>query len=774
MAHHITPITGRKHGAAATRPHAAGIAAALMALGLPAQAQTAPQAPLEKSLSEVQVRERHEAGYKADAAASPKFTRPLLDTPQTLSVIRREVLEEQQATTLQEALRNTPGVTLLLGEGGNSNGKDNVFMRGFDTTGNIFIDGVRNLGSSVRDTFNIEQIEIVKGASGSEYGRGAPSGSINMSTKLPFAGNLSQARLSSGTADDHRATIDMNRQLDASTALRLNAIAQSSGVAGRDFVRNKGLGIAPSLAFGLGTPTRVLADMQVLRYDNRPDGGVPTVGLPGYYSAPLAAAGITRIPAVDPANFYGSLGDFSKTTLDQATLRVEHELSPNATVRSITRIGRSKIDQLLTGAGAIVSDGRGDAAVARPPAAWAASRSRQLRWQENTLLTHQTSVSARFDTGGLRHAMNAGLELIQEKQAIRGRTGAGDLPEADLYAPNANDPVTGQNIGFTGANSDGRTRTLALYAFDSIEWHPQWQLTAGMRLDRYRSRYDATAACGGRGAPACGSLPDGTIVPSAEDLKASGTLLSTKLGLNYKPVEHGSIYASISTSQQPPGGSSFSLSTTQGSINNPAMDPSKATNLEIGTKWDILDRRLLLTGALFQTTVRNDLGTVDKVTGAVVQYGRKQVKGIELGAVGQITPAWKISAGLARMSTRVKEGTSTQTGAILNWSPKLSFTSWTTYSFGNGLSIGGGARYMDAVTRSVSNAAQAATSSMLNTRAYWVYDGFIAYEVNSKLRLQLNIYNLADRKYVASLNSGGGRYIPGPARSARLLATLNF
>ncbi|CAB5710849.1 TonB-dependent receptor Fiu [Delftia tsuruhatensis] len=765
---HHTPhhITGRKHGTIATRPHAAGIAAALMALGLPApaQAQASTAAAQETALKEVQVRARREGGYKAEKASSAKFTRPLLDTPQTLSVIRREVLEEQEATTLQEALRNTPGVTLLLGEGGNSNGKDNVFMRGFDTTGNIFIDGVRNLGSSVRDTFNIEQIEIVKGASGSEYGRAAPSGSINMSTKLPFAGDLSQARLSTGTADDNRATVDMNRQLDATTALRLNAMAQNRGVAGRDYVRNKGVGIAPSIAFGLGTSTRVLADMQVLRYDNRPDGGVPTIGLPGYYSALLAAAGITRFPAVDSSNFYGSLGDFSKTDLDQATLRLEHDLSPGTTVRHITRAGRSSIDQLLTGTGAIVGDGSGANAVARPDLwTWTASRSRQLRWQDNRLLTHQTSVTTAFDTGALRHALNAGVELIHEKQTTKGRTGAGTVPPADLYAPDVNDPVTGQAIRYTGQLNKGTTRTLAIYAFDSIDLNPQWQLTGGLRLDRYRSANDNTSA------PAAA-----TGLQTLTSLRSSGTLLSTKLGFNFKPLEHGSLYAGVSTSQQPPGGSNFALSATEGNINNSSMDPSKATNLEVGTKWDILDRRLLLTGALFQTTVRNDLGTIDPVTGVVTQYGRKQVKGVELGAVGQITPAWAISAGLAHMSTKVQQGTATQTGARLNWSPRLSFTSWTTYRFRNGLTVGGGARYMDRLARQVSNATVPAITNMPEAQAYWVYDGFMAYDVNSQLRLQLNIYNLADRKYVASLNSNGGRYIPGAARSARLIATLKF
>lgn len=778
MAHHSTtnhtpqPIRGRKHGAAVTRPPAAGIAAALMAMAMPAQAQApvdaqarpAASAPKETVLKEVQVRDRREGSYKAETASSPKFTRPLLDTPQTVSVIRREVIEEQDATTLQEALRNTPGVTLLLGEGGNSNTRDNIFMRGFDTTGSIFIDGVRNLGSAVRDTFNIEQIEIVKGASGSEYGRGAPSGSINMSTKLPFAGDSSQARLSTGTADGLRATADLNRRLGETSALRLNAMVQGMGVAGRDFVRSNGTGMAPSLALGLGTPTRIFADLQLLRFEGRPDGGVPTVGLPGYYSAPLASAGITGIAAVDPSNFYGSLGDFSETELNQATLRLEHDLARGITVRNITRVGRSKIDQLITGTSAVVSDGTGASATARPdPATWTATRSRQLRWQANNLFTNQTNVTANFETGALQHALSAGVEWIYEKQTTRGRTGAGTMPQASLYAPNPGDPVTGQDIRPTGQVNEGDTRTLALYAFDSIDLGPRWQVNGGLRMDRYRTANENTTA------------PNATTgLQTVTPLTSRGTLLSGKLGVVYKPVEEGSLYAAVSTSQQPPGGSNFALSATAGNINNASMDPSRATNLEVGAKWDLFDRRLLVTGALFDTTVRNDLGTVDSVTGEVTQYGRRQVRGLELGAVGQITPAWNISTGLARMSTQVTEGTANQTGATLNWSPRLSFTSWTTYRFGNGLTVGGGARYMDSVARSVNNSAQAATTNMRDTQSYWVYDAYLAYQVNPRLQLQLNVFNLANKRYVASLNNNGLRYTPGVERSARLVATLRF
>jgi hypothetical protein len=391
------------------------------------------------------------------------------------------------------------------------------------------------------------------------------------------------------------------------------------------------------------------------------------------------------------------------------------------------------------------------------------SRSRQLRWQSNQLLTNQTNLSSSFKTGALQHALSAGMELIYEKQTSRGRTGAGTVAPANLYDPRVDDPVTGQDIRYTGQVSEGNTKTLALYAFDSIEFSPQWQLNGGLRWDRYRSANDNTTA------------PNATTgAQTSTQLRSSGSLLSAKLGLVFKPVEYGSIYAGISTSQQPPGGSNFALSATEGNINHSSMDPSKATNLEVGTKWDILDRRLLLTGALFQTTVRNDLGTVDSVTGIVTQYGKKQVKGIELGAVGQITPAWNITAGLARMNTEVQQGTASQTGAHLNWSPRLSFTSWTTYRFGNGLTLGGGARYMDRMARLVSNSAVPAITNMPDAQSYWVYDAFMAYEVSKNLRLQLNVYNLADRKYVASLNNNGGRYMPGTARSARLVATLKF
>jgi len=750
-------------------------AAAVMAMALPLQAQT--------TLPTVQVTETAEAAYKPEALSSPKFTQPLVDTPQTVSVIRREVIQEQAATTLQEALRNTPGITLLLGEGGNTNSKDNIFMRGFDTSGSVFTDGVRDVGGGARSTYNVEQIEVVKGASGSEYGRGVASGSVNMATKVPFAGNLNEARLSLGSADQKRATADVNRQINDSTAVRLNAQVQDSGVPGRDFVRNKNTGLAPSLAFGLGTPTRIFADANILRHDNRPDGGVPTIGMPGYYNAALAGAGVStqsRGP-VNSSNYYGAMDDFHKSEQDQFTVRLEHDLSAGNTLRNITRISRSKIDQLVTGVSNVVSDNvpnpnapPANLTVARiNPDDWETSRSRHLRWQENKLLTNQTNLSLKFDTGGIKHNVTTGVEFIVEKQTTRGRSGQGThgispvngaTNRTNPYSPNPWDPIVGRNLQFNGQQSTGETKTVGLYAFDTIEFNPQWQLNGGVRVERYRTTsYSITA-------------PDADGVQTPTYLKTSDTLLSGKLAVLFKPVQEGTLYAGISTSQQPPGGANFTLSTNATNINNPNMDPSRATNVEVGAKWEVFDRRLLLTGALFQTTVKNDLGTRDAVTDEVIQYGKKQVKGFELGAVGQITPAWNISAGFANMTTKVKEGTAAQTGATLNWSPKKSFTTWTTYRFANGLTLGGGGRYMDSVARQVSAANQAnpAAANMLYTPDYWVWDAYVGYNVSKNVSVQLNIYNLADKHYFANLNNNGNRYTPGGKRSALLSATVVF
>ncbi len=272
-------IKSRKHLTARTTPQLTCAAAAtLIAIALPVSAQT-------NSLSEVKIEATADT-YKAEPS-SPKATAPLVDTPQTITVINEQIIREQGATTLTEALRNSPGVgTFNLGENGSTNTGDAIYMRGTDASGSIFVDGIRDIGSISRDMFNIEQVEVLKGAAGADIGRGSATGSINLSTKQPKLEDAFSASAGFGSSSYKRGTADLNKKIDDTSAFRLNLMTEDAGVAGRDFIQNKRWGIAPSFAFGLNTPTRVFIDYLHVKQDNVPDGGVFTIGLPGYSTHP--------------------------------------------------------------------------------------------------------------------------------------------------------------------------------------------------------------------------------------------------------------------------------------------------------------------------------------------------------------------------------------------------------------------------------------------------------------------------------------------------------
>jgi catecholate siderophore receptor len=730
-----------------------------------ASAQGAETAALPK----ISVKENIETTNKIDASSSPKFTQPLLDTPQTIAIVGKEVLRQQGATTLSQALRNTPGVTFLLGENGNTATGDSIFLRGFDTQGSIFVDGIRDLGTISRDVFNTEQVEIAKGPSGPDNGRSAASGYVNMSTKVPLVDSFAQSTINYGTADQSRVTGDLNHYFDGSNAaFRLNVMGQEGGVDGRDYIEREGWAVAPSVAFGLNGPTRAYFYLLRTEQDNRPDGGVPTIGLDGFYNASLVNA--PRPARVERDNFYGSVSDFEEVDGTMFTARIEHDFSSDVRLRNTSRYGKSKQFYVLTGVNALTLEGE--------PSTWTVARSRtgtQAKYQENRVLTNQTNLTATFNTGVIEHALTSGLEFIYEEQFNPTYIGAGTMPAANLYNPNARDPVTDAALARNGVYTKGDTVTIGAYAFDTISLTDRWEVTGGIRVDDYDTQFDSASLSTATTNP---SLPVGTLVPTA--LEASDTLFAYKVGVLFKPLPNASVYISHATSQQPPGGSNFTLNAgvpnaTTGAvnINTPNLDPQEATNLEVGTKWDLRDGALALTAAVYRSENKNDLAQVDPTDpSAVQQYGKRRVEGIELGAVGQITDAWQITAGIAKMDTKVLQGTATQTGAQINWSPELTFTSWTTYQLPFGLTLGGGVRYVDTVFRSVNNST--AVTNMPSAPDYWVIDAMMSYAINERVLVQLNGYNLADELYVASINNSGARYAPGAPRSALLSVGVTF
>lgn len=772
-------IKSRKHAVArALPPLGSATAATLFALALPVSAQTPTN-----TLKEVRVvADTPATELKVDNSASPKFTAPLVDTPQTVQVIPQVLMREQGATTLSEALRNTPGAgAFYLGENGNTTTGDAIYMRGFDASSSIFIDGIRDLGSITRDVFNIEQVEVVKGPSGTDVGRTSPTGYINMISKQP---NMEDAFLGSvgfGSGSYKRGTIDWNKVITntdgSGAAFRLNAVMDDSGVAGRDEITTKRWGIAPSIAIGLNTPTRFYFNYLHMDQSGVPDGGVPTIGLPGYTSPDPKRGFLSFASPVDPSNFYGTTSDFNNVTADMFTARVEHNITPDVILRNTTRYGKTSQDYMLTSF--MGSSANLLTPVVANPNTWSIARSNPTnKDQTNELFTNQTNVSAKFNTGSVGHTMNAGLELIREEQTSLGFFGpnvtpaagapfnTGAWPAANLYNPNPN--VVGFRRTYSGADSVGSTDTVGLYVFDTVKLSERWQLTGGVRYDHYNTDYRASTLSTATTFP---KLPVGTLVPTS--LSTSDDLWSGKLGVVYKPAENGSIYAAWGTSAQPPGGANFALAAggTGNSASRIDFQPQEGTTYEVGTKWDVLNNKLALTAALYRTEIKNEV-VQDPTSLQYYQTGKKRVQGIELGAAGAITDAWGVSAGFTTMDTSVLSGPAiTASGEnVLTYTPKNAFTLWTSYQLPFGLTIGGGARYNGKLSRGTDGA----IGTPAYADAYWVVDAMASYRINKNVELQLNVYNLFDQEYVAAINKSGYRYTPGIPRSARITANFAF
>lgn len=778
-----SPIVSKKR-AAGLQLSATALSSALMLVAASGMAADEPKNNGQLNTVTVEA-DAIDNAFKAEKVSSPKFTQPLVDTPQTIVVVKKELFQQQAATTLSETLRNTPGITMLMGENGNTATGDSIFMRGFDTQGSIFVDGIRDLGSISRDTFNTEQVEIAKGPAGVDNGRGAASGYINMSSKVANLEDAATGNISAGSGDYKRATVDVNRVLGDSSAIRVNLLKQDAGVAGRDHVENNLEGVAASLAFGLQTDTRTYFNYLSMKQSGSPDGGIPTIGIDGYYNAIFDSRPSTNYPtggtladqepqAVDTANFYGAKSDHNNVNANMATVRIEHDLAEGVTLRNTSRYGRTNQEQVLTGINAISFVTPADTDT------WTIARSRQGRDQTNQILTNQTNLSAAFETGGIQHDLSSGIEFVYESQTTY-NTGlpflasdsASTTPQAaaNLYNPSTGDVF--QPLVRTGAKTDGETITYALYALDTITLNEQWELSAGVRAERFHTKTD-TLTRQGNATPQ--TIPVGTMVGSA--IKLDDELFSWKLGAVYKPAGNGSIYVSYATSQLPPGSANFSLSTSATNANNPNVDPQKGTNQEIGTKWNVFDDKLALTAAVFRST--NDNEFASNSDGTTTALGERRVQGIEFGVAGILTQNWQISAGLAFMDPEITRGNEATvaagtTGGVIQWSPETTFTLWNSYTFGNGLVIGGGARYMDSVaSTSLTDETALSRRSVPEIQDYWVFDAMASYPVSQNITVQLNLFNLADEEYVASLNNAGSRYFPGVERSARLGVNFAF
>ncbi len=687
----------------------------------------------------------------APAASSPKYTQPLLDTPQTLVVIPRAVMQAQGVTSLRDALRTTPGITLTAGEGGTAPG-DNILIRGFSARNDVYIDGARDPGVTSRDTFNVESIEVAKGPSSVTAGRGSTGGSVNLVTKSANLQNTNEVRLVGGSADQKRSTFDVNHRLSDTVAVRLNGMWQDSGVPGRDDVKNKGWGIAPSIGIGLGTPTTVTVGYQRVQQDNIPD-----YGLPGTLPDLAVAQGLT-VDDLNFHNFYGLLSrDHEKMTSDIVTGTVEHRFSPTLSLRNLTRFGRNYLDRVVTPPRAATAANAATDPGYDPTVSQIRRTDTKYQYRDDKTITNQTDLTYTFRTGRLEHNAEAGVEVAHDMQPTYAATDLftnGRPPVTSLFDPDPDQAYT-PSIAKTGASSEARATSAAAYAFDTVKVNEHVQADFGLRWDHVDVDYNTVSTAG---VPANFGRVDQAV--------------SGRAGLVYKPVKRGSVYAAYSTSFNPSFDGAFGLTLASTGVNSTALPPERTHNVEVGTKWDVTSN-LFATAAVFRTEKTN-AKTTDANTGATVLAGDQLVKGVELGLSGHLTSRWSIFTGLALMNGSIKNSlVAAEVDQQLSYVPQKSFSLWSTYQLPIDLTVGAGAQYTGGYFFTNTNAlATANAAAIQRLTRYWLFSVMASQHVNAHIDIQLNVTNLANERYVDRGYSG--HFIPGPGRAFVLGPAIKF
>ena len=746
-------------------------------------------------------------GSELKQAASPKYTVPLLDTPQQITIVPQKIIAEQNLLNLRDILSTLPGITFGAGEGGGGYG-DSINLRGFTGSNDITVDGVRDSAQYTRsDPFNLDHVELVNGANSVYAGSGSVGGSVNLVSKMPYLGDRSLVTGSVGTDNYARTTLDTNRQIGDTTAFRVNVMAHENDVPGRAVENFSRWGIAPSIGFGLGTDTSL-----TLSYFHQHDDNIPQYGVPTYKGDIL--------PGVDREAYYGYRNyDKQQIRADALTSIIQHQFNDDFSLRNLTRAQKVTQFSLVdppqgtfclpdnlqpTGASCTLNPDT-FLQIVVPPGMYMPSGPRgNIRDTTNKILYNQTDLSVDFNTGAIAHTLVTGLSLSHESYSLTGssqyRNADGTNPfAAPGYFPFT--PIGDPNSFYTGPSNrtltskvDGDLDNAAIYAFDNLKLSEHWEANLGVRWERN----DASATTYNVKTFTAPTVADpdpdnsniGQITGANAPAKNADNLFSYRGGLVYKPVENASVYVAYSNAKTPSAATvngTCTASSTTGTANCDVA-PETAVNYELGAKWDLFDGRLSLTGSVFRNERKNyrvaDPGNPDNPSGLQSLDGRARVDGVLLGVSGNITDHWALYANYAHLDSKVLQGASdfvstngqdyTKGDPLLS-TPENSLSFWTTYDVTSAWQVGYGTTYIGSYFVSQHSATNV-DGPLNKVDSYWVHRAMVAYKVTRNFSLQLNLNNLFDEEYLTRVRTGGdvAWATPGDSRSAVLTAAYRF
>ncbi|ULX55098.1 TonB-dependent receptor [Cupriavidus taiwanensis] len=668
-------------------------------------AQSAPATPAQ--LPEVTVKadvsRELGAGYNPpNAVSATKTEAPLRDVPQTVNVVTAEVMRDQHATSMQDALKNVPGVSFSHGDGQ----RDQVSIRGFTAIADQFVDGIRDDALYFRDMSNVDRVEVIKGPAAVLYGRGSSGGLINRVTKKPGI-DVTDFALSYGMWADRRAEADVGRVFgDGAAAFRVTgAVQKANSYRSQQFLDRAA--IAPSLELRVAPETTVLFQADYLE-----DRRVTDFGIPAYRGRPV------DVPA---SRYYGAANardaDYSQSRVFSGTATINHRFNENWSIRNATRYYHYSLDRNNTLTAAV-----------NEAAQTLTMNHGNVRREEHGWF-NQTDLIQKATILGTKHEILYGMEIGQQNKDQVNNTkpvpGTFDLfnpvlPVLPRLAPG--NPTT-SNLGIFD--------TLAFYTQDMITFSEQWKALVGVRYDNFQQETRNRIA-------------------GQRDLSRSDSAWSPRAGLVWQPSKTQSYYVSWSKSFQP-SGEAFALA-----ANNADLSPETTNNTEVGAKYDWLNGKASTTISLFRLE-RSNIKVANATNTALLPIGEQRTDGVELSGAAELGSGWRMLAGYAYLDATITKSSAALQGKRATITPRHSGNLWVTKDLGHGFGVGLGANLV--------GARYADPQNTVTLPGYVTADAMAWYR-RGAFEAQLNVYNLFDKGYIVSAHGTNANLnMPGAPRS---------
>ena len=738
--------------ASRTAPTQAAQPSKLLPLGamlLAASFATSAHAQAEKTLSTVTVREKAEMAEGKDSLRATetsigKGKQALRDIPQSITVVTEKQLDDRNLDTVKDALKQTAGITFQAAEGG----EEDIRLRGFalSTTGDIFVDGLRDPAFYDRDTFNLDRVELLRGSASMLFGRGSTGGAVNLVNKVPRLMDENQIDMTVGSHNHRRVVGDFNQQTGESSALRVSAMKTTADNNGAGSSIDK-QGLAGSYRWGIGERDEFTASLYRLENNN----GI-NYGMPWIKPTSTSPASATTLLPMSPTSHYGMASDYNNGTATYATLAHTHRFDGDTELTTRVRQGSFTRNQRA-------STIRTSAALNTFGPSTALTRGTQNKIQDLDTLYVQSDLSSKFTAWGLKHEVLSGVDVAREQKTVyAARTAAQGLGGVDLVKPSTTvgTPDDGAWVNEASralrVNNQYTATAWGVYAQDLVQVAPHWKLLGGLRYDRLKGNYDSFAA------PANGA---NAVNGAMSNYQMELGEWSKRVGALFQPSERESYHFSAATSFNT-SGDAYSLG-----AGNKDTPPEQSINLELGAKLDSADKNFSTRYALFQSTKLNERNTDPLQPGVTVLSGRRHAAGLEADITGRLSPRWEVFGSFMWMPVaKIDVGGqgAEAAGSRPSLTPRVSATLWNTYQINGQWRVGAGLNHRGAQTPNRNPGWEAPAFTTADVMAEYRYD--------EQLTFKGNVSNLTNKLYADQLYSG--HYVPGAGRLVQVTGSYKF